>query len=243
MVRIAIVDDEARERETIREYLDILSEQTQESFSVTDYSSGEAFLFRYGHDVDLIFMDIQFSKGEDGMETARKLRQVDQTVLLIFVTNLAQMAIHGYEVDALDFIVKPIDKYAFFLKTKRALGRISRQEGNSVTITQKGELYSLFVHLIQYLEVDGHYILYHTKEGVFSEYGTLSAAEKKLSDPCFIRPNRSILLNLRHVTKIGKDFVEVGGEKRIDIARPQRNDFKKAYLEYLDGQMQSRRQL
>ena len=55
-----------------------------------------------------------------------------------------------------------------------------------------------------------------------------------------MRPNRSVLLNLRHVTKLGKDFVEVGGKDTVDIARPQRNDFKKAYLEFLDGGRQGR---
>ncbi|MBQ1491552.1 MAG: LytTR family transcriptional regulator, partial [Blautia sp.] len=72
-----------------------------------------------------------------------------------------------------------------------------------------------------------------------SEYGTLSAAGKKLSDPSFVRPNRSMLVNLRFVTRLGRDEVEVAG-KSLAIARPQRQEFKKAYMGFLDGQRQKR---
>lgn len=68
----------------------------------------------------------------DGMTAARRLRELDKTVTIIFVTNTARYAVQGYEVDALDYIVKPIDKYAFVLKMRRALARVARRKDANI---------------------------------------------------------------------------------------------------------------
>lgn len=237
MLNVAIVDDEAAERQRLRGYLEEVARQKNIQFCVDEFSSADAFLVRYQQGYDLVFLDIEFPTGQNGMQAARALRRMDSTVVLIFVTNIAQMAVEGYEVDALDFIVKPVDPYAFLLKMTRALSRVARSASDRITVRQEGELRALQVHLIRYLTVEGHYVVYHSREGVFSEYLSLSAAEKKLNSPLFCRCDRGCLVNLRFVNEIKKDICVVDGEELV-IARTQRAQFLKAYAEFLGGARQ-----
>ena len=138
MLDIAIVDDELAERERLKACLAYVEEQQGVSFSVQEYESADQFLMMFEQQYDIVFMDIQFAGGMDGMSAARQMRKADPSVLLIFVTNLAQMALHGYEVDALDFVVKPLDPYAFHLKMQRALGRVSSRKKSTIEVRDKG---------------------------------------------------------------------------------------------------------
>ena len=239
MISVAIVDDEAEERQRIRSCLDYVTQQRGIVFCADEFATAEEFLVKYDFSYDIVFMDILFGKRQDGMRAARKLRETDKTVALVFITNLARMALKGYEVDALDFILKPVDKYAFLLKLDRILGRIENRGNEQITVAPKGELYRIRKKLILYLLVRGHYVEYHSREGVFSEYITLAAAEKKLNDPSFVRCDRGCLVNLRFVTQIGKEFCVVDGEM-LPIARTQRGEFQRAFADYLNGQAGAR---
>ena len=179
MLDIAIVDDEHSERERLKACLAYVEEQQGVSFSVQEYESADQFLMMFEQQFDIVFLDIQFSQGMDGMNAARQLRKTDPSVLLIFVTNLAQMALHGYEVDALDFVVKPLDPYAFHLKMQRALGRVSSRKKTAIEVRDKGSTVYLDTHRIRYLEVSGHYVIYHTRGGNYTEYISMAAAELK----------------------------------------------------------------
>ena len=99
MIRVAIVEDDAAEREKIQGYLNELSRQEQIQFEIAPYPSGLNFIMGEMKGFDIVLMDIDMP-GVNGMETAQALRKVDPTVILIFVTNMAQYAISGYEVDA-----------------------------------------------------------------------------------------------------------------------------------------------
>ena len=235
MIRVAVIDDEAQERLTVRQCLDFVEERSGEAFQTTEFSGAEQFLMEYEADrFDIVLMDIEFPGGMDGMTAARQLRALDGRVILIFITNLAQMALQGYEVEALDFIVKPLDKRVFFLKLARAMGRVAQNQTDVLTIRSEGQTVRLHKRQIRHLDVQGHSVVYHTGEGVYTEYSSLAAAEKKLNDAAFERSDRSCLVNLRFVSVIRKDCCVVDGEI-IPLARDRRVAFKKAYADYLSG--------
>ena len=137
-------------------------------------------------------------------------------------------------VDALDFIVKPVDNYSFLLKMTRILDRVAIRPDDMFCVCAEGEIISLHIRMLRYLTVDGHYVIYHSKEGTFAEYITLNAAEKKLNDPAFFRCDRGCLVNLRYVEQIRKSTCLVDGEE-LPIARTQFGKFKQAYARYLGG--------
>ena len=234
MVSVAIVDDEKPERARIRAALEAVSKKKNVLFDIREYASAETFLMDYSHNYDLVFMDVMFGHEKSGMDVARELRGLDSEVGLVFVTNMAQMAIQGYEVEALDFVLKPVETSAFLLKMDRILGRIGRTAEDAISVSCEHEVIRLRARLIRYLSVEGHYVLYHSPEGVFAEYITLAAAEKKLHCSTFFRCDRGCLVNLRYVSQITKESCVVDGEE-LPIARQRRAAFRQAFADYLSG--------
>lgn len=233
MIQIAIVEDDPAARMRIRECLDYISSENGVGFDISEFPSGFSFIGQYKPEYDIVFMDIDMP-GMNGMDTARALRKMDSNVVLIFVTNMAQYAISGYEVDALDFILKPVNKYSFAVKVKRAIARTTKRTDEYVPIKTDGGLHRVRITAIKYLEISGHYVIYHTTGGDYAEYGTLKEVEAKINRPHFVRCNRSFLVNLRHVSSVNKDSVYVDGDELI-ISRPQRKTFLAALSEFMGG--------
>ena len=102
MIHVAIVEDESKAREALKACLAYVAERNQTEIQITEFVSGTAFLGGYQPIYDIVLMDIEMP-GMNGMETAKALRKMDAAVILIFVTNLTQYAIMGYEVDALSY--------------------------------------------------------------------------------------------------------------------------------------------
>lgn len=232
MVHIAIVDDDPTERARIIESLDYITKKNGTEFKTTEFSDGNSFLGTYTPGYDIVLMGIEMP-GIDGLETARKLRAIDKTVLLMFVTRIAKLAVNGYEVDALDFIVKPIDKYGFALKMSRALSRLSATVNENLFLRVDGEFISIRLGTLQYIETDGHYLIYHTPDGAYREYASLKSAEKKVGRN-FVRCNSCYLVNLYYVTGVSKNKVHIAGQE-LPISRPKKKSFMDAFTSFIGG--------
>jgi len=112
VIRIAMVEDEAAVREQLMGYVQRYTRQYGTEFSVTEFADGVDILENYRPVYDIVFLDVEM-KHLDGMETARRIRALDADVVLIFITNMAQYAIKGYAVGALDYVLKPVPYFAF----------------------------------------------------------------------------------------------------------------------------------
>lgn len=235
MIQVAIVEDSEAERARIKECLTYVEGIADVHFSVREFPNGLAFIGSYSPEYDLVFMDVEMP-GMNGIETARALRKTDTSVLLIFVTSMAQYAIAGYEVEAFDFILKPINKYSFSIKLKRALSRIVVKTEDFIPVKTDGELRQIRIPSIKWLDVNGHYVIYHTTEGDFTEYTTLKEAAAKINRSAFAFVNRSCLVNMRCIDAVGKDSVTIGATK-LDISRPQRKAFLAAMSEFMGGNL------
>lgn len=235
MIRVAIVEDEESAKDRLVSCLDLLSQKKGVDFHIVHYPSGSAFVEAFSCQFDLVFMDIE-TPGINGMEAARIMRKKDQDVILIFVTNLAQMALEGYAVEAMDFIVKPVEPAHFLMKMERVLSRCQQLFSKSISLTTPdNETMVLAVKDIFYAEPDGHYVLIHTAKGVLKIYGTLKEIEAKIGDEHgFARCNRSYLVNLQYVERIEKDLAYVHGDALL-ISRPSRKVFMMALARYLGG--------
>ncbi len=221
-MKIAIVEDNSASAEKLRGYLRQYGEENQKEFDITLFGDAVSFLDRYSP-FDMVFMDIELP-GMDGMEAARRLREVDRQAILLFVTNMARFAVKGYEVDAMDYLVKPVQYGSFSLKLRRALARWE-QTSETILVSQPNGFQRLLLREIRYLEVSSHKLIYHTTAGPVSGAGTLVEAEEKLHSKGFLRCNKCYLVNYKHVVSVqGSDLVLTGGE-RLLISRPRKKSF------------------
>lgn len=233
MAKIAVVED----NDTMRtELCGFIAQYAQESgcqLDVTPFTDGAQIVASYRPGFDIIFLDIEMPT-LGGMPTAERIRLLDPDVILIFVTNMAQYAIRGYEVDAMDFVLKPVNYYQFSTKLERALQRIQRRRGGQVTLQVNGGTQTLDTDAILYLETRDRLLHYHTAQDVWSVRGSLLKAEKELAPYHFARCNQCYLVNLRHVRGVQDDLVQVG-EERLEISRRQRAAFLAAVAAYVGG--------
>ncbi len=233
MIKIALVDDEREERERLLGYCRDLRKEVMDELDVRTFASGDEFLSRQGESYDLICLDIDM-EGRDGISTAKEIRKTDSQVIIIFVTNMAQMAIKGYEVRALDFVVKPVNYYSFALKMKNALSMIENRKTMEIVLPTPGGMQKFSSDELYYVEVSGHYLSYHTKDGVFRQKASMKEIEDRLGGLSFKRCNNCYLVNLKHVSSVDRDEIRVGGD-RLKISRPRRKEFLQSLANYMGG--------
>lgn len=223
MIRIAIVEDSREDMNTLKKYIGQFSKEEGTEFSVTEYRDGLSLLDGYSGEHDVIFMDIEMPH-LNGMEVARKLRLIDSVCAIIFVTNMPQFAIEGYEVSALDFMVKPVGYFNFKVKLKKALRYTGQHRGKAIFIDNGTEMMKLPVSEIQYVEKYKNYVIYHTLSGTYRERTTIASVEERLKDCGFLRSSSGCLVNCKEVTGYTTTSVLVGGEE-LPIARGRRKEF------------------
>lgn len=236
MYRIAVVEDEQQYRDEVCQYIEQYATEHQLKFDVTTYTDGQEIVDDVQKHYDIIFFDIEMTL-LNGMDAAKVIRERDVNVVMVFITNMAQYAIEGYEVGAFDFVLKPIDYYGFSFRLARALGRVQKKQGNlEFAINTPGGIKKLNSNDIYYIEIENRFLVYHTAEGDFSQRGTLQSAEEMFQDYHFVKCNHWYLVNLKYVTEIEENIVHVAGS-RLEISRRNRAHFLKEVTEYIGGGM------
>ena len=179
MIRVAIVEDEAAVRDQLMGYVQRYMRQYDAQIEVTMFTDGVEILEEYRPVYDIIFLDVEMQH-LDGMETASRIRALDSDVLLIFITNMAQYAIKGYAVGALDYVLKPVPYFAFSQQLQKAVGQLARRARRYLAVPVDGGMRRLDEASVYYIESEGHRIHFYTEDGDFSAPGALKAWEEKL---------------------------------------------------------------
>lgn len=233
MRNVAIIEDEAKEKDALIGHLERYGEKTGEKFKFFWFSSAEKFLTGYVADYDVVFMDIELP-GMNGMEAARTLRKMDGEVVLVFVTNISQFAVGGYEVGAFDFILKPVTYPSFFLKFSRIMQKIKSNDDIRIVIKGKQVTKCILSSDIKYVDVVNHQLTYHLNSGNVLSTGTMKKVIDLLKGVGFVLCNQSYLVNLRYITEFSESEVKVGDDW-LPISRPKRKEFLRAVNLYFNG--------
>ena len=228
-----IVEDEAEIREQLMGYVQRYTRQYGTAFEVKTFADGLEILEDYRPAYDLILLDIEM-KHLDGMETARRIRELDPDVMLVFITNMAQYAIKGYAVGALDYVLKPVPYFAFSQQLQKVEAQLRRRTRHYLAVPVEGGLRRLDTSRIYYIESEGHRVHFYTEEGDFAAPGALKALEEKLADRPFARCNSGYLVNLAQVQAVQQNTVEVGPYE-LQVSRPKRKSFLAALTDYIGG--------
>lgn len=232
MIKAAIVEDDPGAAELLAGYLKQFAQEQHIAVAVSEYRDAVSFLDQYRPTFDIIFMDVEMPY-MDGIKAAQKLREIDREVVIVFVTNMAQYAVKGYEVNALDYIVKPVGYPDFSLKMKRAVNALQIKEEREIVIplTNQG-LHRVSVSKLLYVEVSDHKLRYHLADDVLETGGSLSKVETELCGWGFLRCNSCYLVNPRHIEWVRGHVVKVGQDE-LQISHPKRKEFIKGLAEWL----------
>lgn len=232
MLSIAIVEDEAGQREQLA--ASVQSELAPRGIAaqVACMDSAQSLFARYdaGERFDLLLLDIQMP-GEDGMSAAARVRRTDADVLIVFITSMAQYAVQGYKVDALDFLVKPVAQETLSACLTRVLRRLQKRAMASLRVRSGRNLRIVPVASILYAESREHRTLLCTREEEIACTGSLSAVEEELIPHGFFRCHAAFVVSLAQVERLDDSDVLVGG-RRVPLSKHRRKQFLMALAAY-----------
>lgn len=229
-MRIAIVDDKQEIQQQLGEFIKTYSTDQQIPITVTYFSNGLEIVDNYRSNFDVIYFDVQMPI-MDGMTAAKKIRQVDENVIIVFLTNYVQWAVEGYSVNAFDFILKPLSYFVFTEHFKKIQRKIL-ETNKSILIKNKNGMIRILLNNLYFVESDGHYLIFHTVEKNIETIGSMKKIESELASKNFFRCNNGYLVNLAHVNNFTGNIVQVG-HYDLQISRPRKKLFIQALTNYL----------
>lgn len=233
-MEIAVVEDDQVWRERLEQYLERFSREEGEPLSVHSFENGLDLLDNYQGRYDIILLDIEMPH-ITGMETARKIRELDKNVCLIFITNMTQYAVEGYEVNIRDYLIKPLRYDLFRQRLRLAVDHYKiYHPQKALVLTGSGGFQKLLVNEIYYIEVRGHSLLYHTPHGSYTELRrTMKEREEELGGQQFARCSNYALVNLRYVTGLKNGEIALSDGTVLPISRSRRKDFLLQLANYM----------
>lgn len=232
MIKVAIVEDEQKCQNQIADYLNKYSKEKNVEISFAIFSNGLDFVENFHSNFDVIFFDIEMPL-MNGMEAAKKIRQKDENVEIVFITFLTNYAIEGYSVDAFDYVLKPINYLSFVVKLTRLIEKLKTKESKSYLFSLKaGEKINLKRDSILYFESNDHYVTIVTTNEKYEIRNTIKNIVNDLNDSSFIQCGKSYLINMRHISSIIGNVVYIDNKEQLPISRAYSKTFIQEFTKF-----------
>ena len=221
-------------RAQLQGYVQRHTRQYGTEFAVTEFADGMELLDDYRPVYDILFLDVEM-KHLDGMETARRVRELDKDVIIVFITNMAQYAIGGYAVGALDYVLKPVPYFAFSQQLRKAEEQLRRRARHYLALPVEGGMRRLDSSLIYYLESEGHRVHFYYRRGRFRGGRHPESIRGKAG--------RAALCPLQQRLPCQSGTGEeraagdgAGGTYELQVSRPRRKAFLAALADHIGGE-------
>ena len=230
--RIALVEDTFEDAETCASLLQQYATEKGMRFDVARFNNGETFLTEFKSQFDLIILDIELGD-RNGIDVARVIRESDSDVIIMFATNLAKYAASGYEVSAIDYVLKPLRYPSFSLKLDRVSKKLGNKRTDPIVVRTEAGFVKIDLADTFYLEVFAHDILFHLSEQTVKTYGTLKKFEEQLREHHFYRCNSCYLVNAAKIESISQYDILLSNGETIKISHPRRKEFIGDFKRYI----------
>ena len=226
MLRIALCDDEENARDALRIQLEKLKDESEDEI-VYEFSNGRTcvnWLTAHPGEVDLLFLDVEMGK-ENGMDAAKKIRTVNRNLLIVFVTGYTDYVFDGYQVNALDYLVKPVSPEKLKEVLLRVKELLTPPADRFFILKNADGAYRLPWNDILYFYSDRRYIHLVTAVKTYTFYGKLNDIEKQVRKN-FVRIHQRYLVNSDNVTFVGGDFVTVNNPacEKLPVSRAYKKE-------------------
>ncbi|MBC8630131.1 response regulator transcription factor [[Eubacterium] tenue] len=231
MLKIAVCEDEKKQRELIKDYLTKILNEINISYEINTFNSGEELFNNYPKDIDIFLLDILMDK-INGMDTARKIREKDNKAEIIFITSLIEYALEGYEVRAYRYLIKPV-KYENLKKNIINCKKEIDIKNKYIIVKEQGNQIKLDINEITYVEVQKETITIHTLNEVYKTNGTMINIEKDIDCDRFFRCHKSFLVNLEHIKSIKQYTAILENSEEVPISRYRFKDTKDKFFDLI----------
>ncbi|MCM1126852.1 MAG: LytTR family DNA-binding domain-containing protein [Lachnospiraceae bacterium] len=230
MYQFALCDDEPADLAYVRDRIWRWAKRQCVEVNIREFPSAESFLFAYEEEknFDVLFLDIEMGK-INGVELAKKIRERDKCIQIVFVTGYMEYISEGYDVEALHYLLKPLEEEKLELVLQRAVERIGIQE-RALFLQNAGETVRIPFHEIRWVEVRKNYVTLHGQEE-YSRKCPLHEIQKEL-DQRFFQTHRSYVANLSYVNKITKSNVILKDGTVLPLARGLYEKMNQAFIHY-----------
>lgn len=228
MISIAVCEDEPYFLENINGLLKQYLEDKKIETSVKNFVNGEEFLIS-GQNTDIVLMDIELP-GLNGMNVIERLRNNGNHAQVIFITAYQEYVFQAFDVEAIHYILKPINPIKFFAAIDKAMERIIHRCDNALIISTGNVSIKILTRNIRFCEVFNHEVVIHTITQTYSYSGTLNSLEAELDDSFFFRCHRSYIVNMNYVTGRESDIAYIEGGDKVLISRRKQLKFGEKLL-------------
>lgn len=231
MLHIAVCDDEKYISDKIKMMVSDFFGRKNMDIVIFQFLSGEKLL-KDNRTIDILFLDIQM-KDMDGMETARKLRERKFKGILIFITVLREMVFQSFEVQAFDYLVKPIEAGRFEKTMERLLTSMKNASESSLLVQRGYESNIILFEDIVFCEIIDRKVYLHLESSeIIDFYDRIENLETKL-DSRFFRCHRSFLINLQYLKSYKNGIAYMENSKEIPVSRLRSKEFSNVILQYM----------
>lgn len=231
-MKICICDDE---KDFIHNFQLLLKQYSKKHKNINQFNSFENDLLSYFYsqnNIDILFLDIKFQT-YSGIEIAKKIRGINPSVILIFLTSFPEYALSGYKVKAFDYLVKPLSYLQLENVLDQAISELKSNEKHFLIIKDSGNIFKIKFPEIIYIETYNRNILFHLTSGSeITGHESLKAYEDKL-DERFYRCHTGYIVNMAYVTSIQKDCAILNSNVTVPVSRYKKKKFQMLFTDFL----------
>lgn len=227
-IKVTIIEDQPIEAERLKKELEAWSKDTSCSIEISEYASGEEFFTQVSVcNADVYFLDIQLG-GITGIKIAKRLREKNFSGHIIFLTAFREYVFKGYEVHALNYLLKPITAKALV----PCMNEISKDfSGNTYIFRMKQGIVQIPYKEILTFSSNLHYVDILTVNETFCQYTSLNSIIGYLPKE-FVRTHKSYIVNMNHIYRITGNTITLSNNMHIQIGRSFYKDVSRAFSEY-----------
>ncbi len=237
-MNIAICDNLDIDRKILIDIINRYFTEHNSLVNITTYNNGEDLISDFNHqNFDLIFLDI-YMYNLNGIDTAKEIRKKDDNSILVFITTSSDFALDAYELDALQYLIKPINCD----KIKKILDKCLKHFSANlhfIKVLEDGYPVKILINDIYYIDVYDKTCFIHLKDKVIKTYSSLTKLLNLLEKSSFLKCHRSYIVNMLYIKEmLSNDFILKNGEK-IPITKNDKLNLKQTYLDFVFHQMRT----
>lgn len=234
-MKIAVCDDDKTQTEYIAGLVAAWADRNRHLVVINTFDNAQAFQFAWSGtgSYDAVLLDIQMP-GQNGMELAREIRKVDETIAIIFITGFTDYIGEGYDVAALHYLLKPVGADKLCECLDKVWGRL-KNEVKTFLAECGGEKIRIRQDEILMLEAFAHSVAVTAVSQCYEVKESLGEIRRRLDEVLFVQPHRSYVVGLKYIRKIGKTDLTLDNGTRVPLSRRMAREVNRSFIRFYHG--------